>query len=166
MDAAVEQQPLVKAAQATELARRRARLDAVLAQMFEERRHVLLRRRQQHAVPALDELGEGVQVAEIGLAGEWSQSFLHAQIGLVVLQKREIVLGLHTFDYPRPASCAAGWGLRLPNHVHQGIKCGNNMELEIISGKIVHLHDACFFLYGWARSALILFSIAGRSASP
>src|ERR1017187_4517883 len=100
--------------------------------MLEESRDVLLRRRQQHAVPRLDEFGESVKVAEIRLASERAQPFLHAQIGLIVLQKRQISLNIHTFDYLRVASSAAD-SEKLPNHVHQGIKSGNNMELEFIS---------------------------------
>jgi hypothetical protein len=88
MDAPVEQQPLVKAAQAAQLARRRALVDAVGAQMLEKGRHILLHRRQQHAAAPLDELGKGLQVAVVGLAGERAQPFFHAQIGLVVLQQR------------------------------------------------------------------------------
>jgi chorismate mutase len=88
MDAPVKQQPLVKAAQAAQLARRRTLVDAVAAQMLQKGRHILLSRRQQHAVAALDELGKGLQVAVIGLAGERAQPLFHAQIGLVVLQQR------------------------------------------------------------------------------
>ena len=88
MDAPVEQQPLVKAAQATQLARRRTLVDAVAAQMLQKCRHILLRRRQQHAVTPLDELGKGLQVAVVGLAGQRTKPFFHAQIGLVVLQQR------------------------------------------------------------------------------
>src|ERR1022692_2461675 len=101
--------------------------------MLEESRDVLLRRRQQHAMPRLDELGKRIQVAEIRLASERAQPFLHAQIGLIVLQKRRITLNIHTFDYLRVASSAAD-SEKLPNHVHQGIKSGNIIQLEIISG--------------------------------
>ena len=88
MDAPVEQEPLVKAAQAAQLARRRALIDAVGAQMLEKGRHILLHRGQQYAAAPLDELGKGLQVAVVGLAGERTQAFFHAQIGLVILQKR------------------------------------------------------------------------------
>ncbi len=101
MDAPVEQQPLVKAAQAAQLARRRTLIDAVVAQMLEEGRDILLHRRQQHAVAALDELGKGLQVADVGLAGKRTKPFFHAQIGLVVLQQRQIARSSHNFDYPR-----------------------------------------------------------------
>ena len=88
MDAPVEQQPFVEAAQTAQLARRRTLVDAVGAQMLEKGRHILLHRRQQHAAAPLDELGKGLQVAVVGLTGERTQAFFHAQIGLVVLQKR------------------------------------------------------------------------------
>jgi hypothetical protein len=58
------------------------------AQMFEKSRHILLRCCQQNALAPLNELGEGLQVAVVGLAGQWPQPFFHAQIRLVVLQKR------------------------------------------------------------------------------
>ena len=101
MDAPVEQEPLVKAAQAAQLARRRTLVDAVAAQMLKKCRHILLRRRQQHAAAPLDELGKGLQVAVVGLAAQRPQPFFHAQIRLVVLQQREIARGFHTFDYRR-----------------------------------------------------------------
>ena len=101
MDAAVEQQPLVKAAQATQLARRRAGVDAVIAQVFEEAGHIASARPSAAPVAALQELGKGPEVAQIGLAGERPQPFLHAQIGLVILQESQIVLAVHIFDYPR-----------------------------------------------------------------
>jgi hypothetical protein len=50
---------------------------------------------------ALDEFGEDLQIAVIGLAGQWAKAFFHAQIGLVIFQKRRIARDLHTFDYPR-----------------------------------------------------------------
>jgi len=88
MNAPVQQQPLVESAQATQLARRRARVDAVAAQIFKKCGYILLHRRQQYAVPALDELRKGLQVAVVGLAGERAQPLLHAQIRLVILQER------------------------------------------------------------------------------
>ena len=130
--------------------------------MLEESRDVLLCRRQQHAMPRLDELGKRIQVAKICLTSERTQPFLHAQIGLVILQEWQISLNIHTPDYLRVASGADRE--KLPNHVHQGIKCGNNMKLDFPG--IVHRHDTGISLYGWARSVLILFSNAGRSASP
>jgi hypothetical protein len=63
MDAAVKQKPLVKAAQATQLARRRAPIDAVLPQVFKKPSHIALHGRQQDAVPAFDEFGKGSQIA-------------------------------------------------------------------------------------------------------
>ena len=69
--------------------------------MIEKSRHILLRHRQQHAVPLLDKLGEDLQIAVVGLAGERTQPFFHAQIGLVFLQQRQIARSLHGFDYPR-----------------------------------------------------------------
>ena len=88
MDAPVEEQPFVKAAQAAQLARRRTLDDVVAAQVFKKGRHILLRCRQQYAMAALDELGKGLQVAVVGLAGQRAKPFFHAQIGLVVLQQR------------------------------------------------------------------------------
>ena len=108
MDAPVEQQPLVKATQAAELARRRARVDAVLAQVLEKRRHILLRRGQQDAVPALEKFGKGFQIAVVRLAGQWPQPFFHAQIRLIILQERQIALCVHTFDYLRPRVPSGG----------------------------------------------------------
>ena len=90
MNAAVQQQPLVKAAQAAQLARRGTRIDAVGAQVFEEARHILLHGRQQHPVPGFQKLGKGPQVAQVGFAGERPQAFLHAQIRLVILQERQV----------------------------------------------------------------------------
>ena len=96
MDAPVQQQPLVKAAQAAQFARRRTLIDAVAAQMLQKSRHILLRRRQQNAVASLDELGKGLQIAVIGLARQRPQPLFHAQIGLIVLQQREIARVFHT----------------------------------------------------------------------
>ncbi len=87
MDPPIEQQPLVETAQATQFARRRPRIDAMVAQVFEEARDVLLYRGQQHRVPGFEELGKGSQVAQVGLAGERPQPLLHAQIGLIVAQQ-------------------------------------------------------------------------------
>ena len=86
MNSPIQQKPLVKTAQAAQLAGRGARVDAVAAQMFEKSRHILLGGRQEHAVAVLDELGKGLQVAVVGLAGQGAQPFFHAQVGLVVLQ--------------------------------------------------------------------------------
>ena len=58
MDAPVQQQPLVKAAQAAQLARRGTRIDGMVAQVFEERGHILLRRGQIDFVEAPSQLLE------------------------------------------------------------------------------------------------------------
>ena len=63
MNAPVQQKPLVETAQATQLSRRRARFDAVVAKIFKECSHILLNRLQEYAVPAFDELRKGPQVA-------------------------------------------------------------------------------------------------------
>ena len=80
VDAAIEQKPLVKAAQAAELARRGTRIDAMVAQVLEEAGHILLHGRQQHAMPGLQKLGKRPEVAQVGFAGERPQPFLHPQI--------------------------------------------------------------------------------------
>ena len=101
MDPAIQQQPLVESPQATQLPRRAPRVNRVGAQVLQKARHILLRRRHQHTLPALQELGKRLQVAVIGLAGQWTQPFFHGKIRLVVLQKPEVVFNAHTFDYPR-----------------------------------------------------------------
>ena len=53
VNAAVEQQPFIKSAQATQLSRGRARIDAMVAQMLEQRGHIGLRGAEQHGVAAL-----------------------------------------------------------------------------------------------------------------
>ena len=78
------------------------------AQMLKEGGDILLGRGEQHAVPAFDELGKGLQVAVIGLAGERTQAFLHAKIGLVVLKKSEIARAVHSVDYPRARTLTGG----------------------------------------------------------
>ncbi len=101
MNAPVEQQPLVKPAQAAQFARRRAPIDAVFAQVLEQSCHVGLARRQQQDVTAFEKLGKDAQIAQIGFAGEGAKSFLHAKIVAVILQKRKLVLAAHINDYPR-----------------------------------------------------------------
>jgi len=73
----------------------------VLAQVFEERGDVLLRRRQQHAMACFEELGEGPQVAQIRFAGERAKASFHAQIRLVAGEQLEVSPGIHTPDYRR-----------------------------------------------------------------
>ena len=60
VDAAVEEEPLVEAADAAELAGGGARIDAVGAEMLQERGYVLLRTGEQDAVAGFEELGEGL----------------------------------------------------------------------------------------------------------
>jgi hypothetical protein len=81
MNTAIEQQPLVKAAQATELARRRTGIDAVGAQMLEKCRHVGLESRNQDRVAPFKQFGEDAQIAEVGLARERAKSFFDTEIG-------------------------------------------------------------------------------------
>ena len=78
------------------------------AQMFKEPRNVILSGAEQQAMPAFEELGERAQIAEIGLAGEWPKAFFHAQIDLIVLEKREIGGRAHITDYGLRATSAAG----------------------------------------------------------
>ena len=63
MNAPVQQQPLVKAAQAAQLPRRRTRVNAMFPQVLEKCRHILLRGRQQHSLAALNKLRKCLQVA-------------------------------------------------------------------------------------------------------
>src|SRR5579871_1729787 len=99
MNAAIEQQPLVKAAEATKLARGGAGFDGVGAKVFEESGDILLSSGEQGAVTFLEEFGEGVQVARIGFAGERTQAFFYAKVSLITLKQRGIGLGPHSFDY-------------------------------------------------------------------
>jgi len=70
MDAPVKQQPLVKSAQAAQLARGRTLVDAVDAQVFQKSSHVLLRGGQKYAMSTFNKLREGLQVAVIRFASE------------------------------------------------------------------------------------------------
>jgi hypothetical protein len=72
------------------------------SQMFKERRYILLRCGQQHALPRLKQLRKSLQVAVVGFTRERTKTLLHAQIRLVVLQELEIARRVHTFDYRRP----------------------------------------------------------------
>ena len=110
MNAAVQQQPLVESAQAAQLARRGTRVDAMVPQMLKKRRHILLHRRQQHALTILDKLGECLQIAVVGLASKRAQALLYSQIDLVVLQERQIACAVHTSDYPRLEAVHTGAG--------------------------------------------------------
>ncbi len=56
-----------------------------------------------------DELGEGSEITKIRLTSERTQPFFHAQIGLVIVQKRQISLDIHTPDYRRVAGLAGAW---------------------------------------------------------
>jgi len=100
MDAAIEEEPLVEAADATELAGGGTGIDAVDAEVLEERGNVLLRTGEQDAVAGFEVLGEGVEVAQIGFAGERAQAFFDAQVGHVLANQPEIAGGFHArFDY-------------------------------------------------------------------
>ena len=48
--------------------------------MLEEAGHILLGGLHQNAMPGFKVLGKGPQVAQVGLAGERTQPFLHPQI--------------------------------------------------------------------------------------
>ena len=102
METPVHQQPFIKTAQAAQLPRYRARVDFVVAQMPEKRGYVVLPRGQQYAFAPLEKLGENPQIAQVGLACQGSQPLLHAQIGLILLEKLEIAGAVHSPDYPRP----------------------------------------------------------------
>ena len=120
-DAAIEQQPLVKAAQAAQFPRRRTGIDIVIPQMLEKAGHVLLRGIEQHRVLDFKEFRERSQVAEVGFARERPQTFLHAQIGLVVLEQHQVGGRVHTtimWVPPPVLSYLPG----IPYLVHQGIK--------------------------------------------
>ena len=99
MDAAVEQEPVVKAAQAAELARGGAGIDGVGAKVFEKGGDILLRGGEQRAVALLKKLGEGLQVAVVGFAGERTQAFFYAKVDLIALKQLEIVVDPHRSDY-------------------------------------------------------------------
>ena len=98
MNAAVEQQPLVKAAQAAQLARRGARVDAVVAQMLEKRSHIRPAAVSSTALRLSRNSAKVLRSLSIGLAGERAKPFFHAQIGLIVLQKREDCVRLSTLS--------------------------------------------------------------------
>ena len=72
----------------------------MVSQMFEERGNILLSRSHQHSLPALQKLGERLQIAVVRLAGERPQPLLNAQINLIILQQNEVAFRAHTFDYP------------------------------------------------------------------
>jgi hypothetical protein len=128
MNAAIEEQPLVETAKATELARRRTRVDAVGAQMLKEGGDILLGGIQEHAMSGLKELSEGPQIAQVGLASEWTQSLLDAQVGLVILEKRQVGGWIHrlimgALQRGEPAR------FKLPYLVHQGINFSNMYKI-------------------------------------
>ena len=71
--------------------------------MLKESPHILLRRRDQNSLASLNELGKGLQVVVVCLAGKRPQPLLHSKIDLIVLQQRKIAGIVHTSDYLRPA---------------------------------------------------------------
>src|SRR6185437_1098148 len=105
-----EQQPFVEAAQAAQLSSRGAGVDSVRAKMLEEGRYIVLRGAEQNAMTAFEELGKRAQIAEIGLSGERPQASFHAQVDLVILQKRKIGGRAHTSDYGLSVAGAAACG--------------------------------------------------------
>ena len=80
MNAAVEQQPFIKSAQAAQLSRGRARIDAMVAQMLKQRGHIALRGAEQHRVAAFEELRKDAQIAEVGFDCERAKSFFYKEI--------------------------------------------------------------------------------------
>ena len=90
MDAAIEEEPLVKAAEATELSRAGACVDVVRTEMIEECGNILLGGIDEHAVARLEEFGEGLEVAVVSLTGERAQALFYAEINLIVVKQREI----------------------------------------------------------------------------
>jgi hypothetical protein len=97
----------------------------VIAQMPKKRGNIILQRHQQHAIPAFNKLRKGAQVAQISFAGKRPQALFDAQIGLIVLQQREIASAFHTFDYPRVQD-RLPLRRKFPYHVHQGINISNS----------------------------------------
>jgi len=77
IDPAVEQKPLIKSTQATQLARGRSRFDSVDAHVLEERSHFFLSGVEPYAIPAFEELGKDPEVTEICFAGERSQALFY-----------------------------------------------------------------------------------------
>lgn len=77
MDAIVEEEPPVKAAEATQLSRGGTRVNTVVAKMFEEPRDIGLGGSDQECVALFKKLGEDAQIAEISFAGERPQSFFY-----------------------------------------------------------------------------------------
>jgi len=85
MDAAIEKEPFVEAAETTELARGGTRIDGVGAEVIEEGGDVGLDGGDEDGVAVFKELGEDAQIAEVGLAGERAKSFFYAKIAGVVV---------------------------------------------------------------------------------
>jgi hypothetical protein len=76
----VEQQPPIKPPQAAQLSRGRARIDAMVAQMLEQRGHVALGGTEQYRAPRFEELREDAQIAEVGFDRKRAKSFLYKEI--------------------------------------------------------------------------------------
>jgi hypothetical protein len=122
MDAAVEEEPLVEAADATELSGGGTGVDAVGAEVFEEGGDVLLDGGEEDSLAGFEELGEGFQVAIVGFAGEGAQAFFDAQVSPVFAEQGEIARGFHA-----DSIMGLGWvgwdgegGAK--NHIQHGIK--------------------------------------------
>jgi hypothetical protein len=64
--------------------------------MFEKSGYVLLGCGQKNSMTALQELGEGLEVAVVGLAGKRAQAFFDAQIGHVLAKQAEIARRVHS----------------------------------------------------------------------
>jgi hypothetical protein len=110
VDAAVEHEPLVETAEATELAGDGAGVDGVDAEVLHECGDVLLGGGEEDAVAGLEELGEGVEVAGVGFAGEGTKAFFYAEVDLIVHEKRQVAGGVHSPDYRRVGGGSAGVG--------------------------------------------------------
>ena len=104
----VEQQPFIKSAQATQLARRRARFNAVIAQVLKESRHIVFRGFQEHTIPAFKELGKDPKVTEICFAGERSQALFYSINKRCSRSGATDCLCSPQFDYPRVNAAVTG----------------------------------------------------------
>ena len=85
MNAAIEKQPFIKAAQTAQLARGGAGIDAVGSKMIEKGGDIGLVRGEQDGVAAFEKLRKNAQITEVGFAGEWTKSFFNTKIGGVVV---------------------------------------------------------------------------------
>jgi hypothetical protein len=85
MNAAIEKQPFIKAAQTAQLARRGAGIDVVGAEVVEKGGDVGLGCGEEDGVAVFKKLGKDAQIAEVGFASERAKSFFHAKIGGIIV---------------------------------------------------------------------------------